>query len=93
MLPLSIVSAVLFVLLIVDFLSMEWRTSLPNYWYDLVILDFTNGSKSEERIVVEAGSEDEAYDDLCFYLDNVYPEDEFEVDVYPYYDDEENENA
>lgn len=72
---------------------MEWRTSLPNYWFDLVILDFTNGSKSEERIVVEAGSADEAYDDLCFYLDNVYPEDEFEVDVYPYYDDESDIEA
>lgn len=56
---------------------------MSEYSYNLEVLDLLTGIKSQDAIVIDAPDIDAAERDLLWYIDFTWPENEFEVSIYP----------
>lgn len=54
---------------------------MTEYWYTLDILDLISGIKVYDSAIITAETEEKAFNQLVTWLDEVYPEDEFDVDI------------
>jgi hypothetical protein len=54
---------------------------MTDYWYTLDILDLISGVTVYDSAIITAETEEKAFNQLVTWLDEVYPEDEFDVDI------------
>ncbi len=60
-----------------------------DFWFTLNVYDMETDKTFMDNIIIQAEQEDRAWDDLNGWLDYQYPEDRFQVDIIPEFEDGE----